>query len=39
LASPFKLRRRDREVARYARSAIRMLEQAAAAPAQRYSSP
>lgn len=40
LASPFKLRRRDRDVARYARNAIRLLEQAGASgPAQKYSSP
>src|SRR5256712_3653292 len=38
LSSPFKLRRRDRQVARHARTAVRLLEQVALAePAERYS--
>ena len=38
LSSPFKLRRRDRQVARHARNAARLLEQVALAePAERYS--
>ena len=38
LSSPFKLRRRDRQVARHARNAVKLLEQVALAePAERYS--
>jgi len=39
LASPFKLRQRDREVARYARTAIRLLEQAGVLSAGRGAMP
>ncbi len=39
LASPFKLRQRDREVARFARTAIRLLEQASGASARRGAMP